>query len=29
LTVTSDYDGSDDSEYLRGLRGRLVPGVEV
>ena len=29
LTVTSDYHGSDDSEYLRGLRGRLVPGVEV
>ncbi len=29
LTVTSDYDGSDDSEYLRGLRGRLAAGVEV
>ncbi|HEY8867533.1 MAG TPA: beta-N-acetylglucosaminidase domain-containing protein, partial [Solirubrobacteraceae bacterium] len=29
LTVTSDYDGSDDSEYLRGLRARLAPGIEV
>jgi hyaluronoglucosaminidase len=29
LTVTSDYKGTDDSAYLRGLRERLVPGVEV
>lgn len=29
LTVTYDYDGTDDSDYLRGLRGRLAPGIEV
>jgi hyaluronoglucosaminidase len=29
LTVTSDYRGTDDSDYLRGLRERLVPGIEV
>jgi hyaluronoglucosaminidase len=29
LTVASDYRGTDGSAYLRGLRERLVPGVEV
>lgn len=29
LTVTSDYRGTGDSPYLRGLRERLVGGVEV
>ncbi len=29
LTVTSDYRGTDDSGYLRGLRERLLAGIEV
>jgi hyaluronoglucosaminidase len=29
LTVASDYNGTSDTDYLRGLRERLVSGVEV
>ena len=29
LTVTADYEGSGDSDYLRGFRDRLEPGIEV
>jgi hyaluronoglucosaminidase len=29
LTVTADYEGTGDSDYLRGFRDRLEPGIEV